>query len=122
MKILNIGQDFHNNPSGRFYADGPGSGEEFREEHLKPSLFQVADGQKLTVILDDEVEGYGSSFLTEGFAGIVKFGYMRKEDFLNKIDLAYTDEDFEFYKNKIIQYIKEAKFGSEQYIPTMGKK
>ena len=118
LKILNIGKNFHNNPSGRFYSDGPGNGEEFREEYLKVALSELTKGEKLQIVLDDEVEGYGSSFLTEGFAGLVKYGYMKKDELKEKIDFTYSDQDFEFYKNKILQYIEEANYASEAYEPT----
>lgn len=118
MKTLNIGQNFHNNPSGRFYTDGPGNGEEFREEYLKVELSALKPGEKLKIVLDDGVDGYGSSFLTEGFAGIVKYGYMTEDELTQKMELTYEDKDFEFYKNKILQYIQEAKYASETYKPT----
>lgn len=119
MKILNIGKDFSLDPSGRFYTDGKGSnGEEFREDCLKGLIESLEPGEKLQIILDDGVEGYGSSFLVEGFAGMVKYGYITSKELLNKIDIDFTDEDFELYKNKIIEYISEAKFDSQVYKPT----
>ena len=67
------------------------------------------------IIIDDNVEGYGSSFLSEGFAGMVKYGYITSEELLDKIDIVYTDNDFAFYKEKIYQYINEASYNSEIY-------
>ncbi|WP_141226321.1 DUF4325 domain-containing protein [Photobacterium sanguinicancri] len=75
MAMLNIGTDFSLTPAGRFYSDGSGSGEEFREECLRVKLLALNNNEKLTIILDDGVDGYGSSFLVEGFAGMVKYGY-----------------------------------------------
>ena len=118
MNKFNIGQEFSTDPSGRYYSDGPGSGEEFREEYLRKYLSSLKGDEKLLVILDDNVESYGSSFLVEGFAGMVKYGYMRAEDVLSKLEFEFKDDDFEFYKNKIIQYINEAKFNSKEYKPT----
>lgn len=118
MKTLNIGVDFSPDPAGRFLTDGEGNGEAFRESCLKPAIQALKSDEKLSIILDDGVESYGSSFLSEGFAGMVKFGYISSQDLLEKIEIRYTDEDFEFYKNKIITYIKNAEFGSEEYEPT----
>lgn len=115
MSSLNIGQDFSPDPAGRFRTDGDGSGEAFREDFLKPRLKLLEAGQKLEIILDDGVEGYGSSFLVEGFAGLVKFGVLSGEELLDKIEILYEDQDFEFYKNKIIEYIRETKFNSKIY-------
>ena len=119
MKTLNIGLDFSVDPPGRFLTDGKGiNGEEFRENCLKPAIQVLKPGEKLHIILDDGVESYGSSFLSEGFAGMVKFGYISSQDLLEKIVIEYTDEDFEFYKNKIITYITNSEFGAEEYVPT----
>lgn len=118
MKLLNIGKEFSSVPSGRFRSDGKTSGETFREDLLLIRLRELAPGEKLRIILDDDVEGYGSSFLVEGFAGIVKYGYMQGVDLLSKLDISCNNADFLFYKNKIIQYINEAKFGSKKYEPT----
>ena len=118
MNMLNIGKDFSPYPSGRFQEDGPASGELFREACLWPRIEKLQHGERLNIVLDDEVEGYGSSFLTEGFAGIVKYGYMRPDILLSKLEFSFTDTDFDFYKNKIIQYIGEAEFESKKYVRT----
>ena len=116
MATLNIGTDFSPDPTGRFKADAPGkNGEEFRENYLRPKLEALADNEVLTIVLDDGVEGYGSSFLVEGFAGMVKYGYMQSNQLLEKLVFSFTDPDFEFYKNKIIQYVNEASFNSKEY-------
>ena len=117
MATLNIGQDFSLDPSGRYRSDGDGSGEAFREDFLKPALESLDKYQILQIILDDGVEGYGSSFLSEGFAGMVKFGYMRSEDLLKKIEIIFSNDDFSFYKSKIEDYIKQATFNSQTYEP-----
>lgn len=119
MKTLNIGKDFSPDPAGRYRSDGEGNGESFREDFLKPALNSLQNGEILQIIIDDGgIEAYGSSFLVEGFAGIVKYGYFTSDDFLKKIEIKYNNEEFEFYKNKIIQYIKEAKFNSSVYNPS----
>lgn len=118
MAILNIGKDFSKYPEGRFYSDEGDSGEEFREEHLLPALKKLQPSEILKIIIDDEVEGYGSSFLVEGFAGIIKYGHMSSTELLQKIEIAYTDPDFEFYKDRIEKYITEAEFNSKKYIAT----
>lgn len=118
MKSFNIGKDFSSVPSGRYRSDGQTSGETFREDYLRRKLSELPEGEQLKIIIDDDVEGYGSSFLVEGFAGIVKYGYMQSKDLLNKIKIEYSNPDFGFYKNKIIQYINEAKYNSKKYDAT----
>ncbi|MFB5188630.1 STAS-like domain-containing protein [Yersinia intermedia] len=119
MKTLKIGSEFSKVPRGRYYNDGSASGEHFREDFLWKRLNLLSAGEKLQIVIDDDVEGYGSSFLVEGFAGIVKYGYMQAAELLAKIEIHYTNPDFEFYKKKIEQYINEAQFNSKKYEPTV---
>lgn len=121
MSELNIGQEFSLDPVGRYYDDGDSSGEKFREKCLTPRLRALKDGEKLIIVLDDGVEAYGSSFLTEGFAGIVKYGYFTADQVIEKIQFKYTDPDFSFFKGKIIQYLNEASFNSKKYVSTKDK-
>lgn len=118
MEPFNIGKEFSGVPSGRFRSDGKSSGETFREDFLRKKITELAPGEKLKIIIDDDVEGYGSSFLVEGFAGMVKYGYIQGKDLLSKIIIEYNNPDYGFYKNKIVQYINEAKFNSKKYEPT----
>lgn len=67
MIKISVARDFSNVPAGRFYEDGPVSGQRFREKVLVPAL---AKGQ-VEICLD--AEGYGSSFLEEGFGGLVRY-------------------------------------------------
>lgn len=118
MATFNIGKEFSLDPSGRFYSDGDGNGEEFREEYLLPKLNTLSAGEKLIIVLDDGVESYGSSFLTEAFANVVKYGYMDASELLSKLEIKYSDPEFEFFKDRIIQYIKESKFNAKKYVST----
>ena len=119
MNVFNIGKEFSEDPAGRHYDDGPASGEHFRENYLLFRLQELAVDEVLHIIIDDGVEAYGSSFLTEAFAGIIKFGYLTKDELLSKISIGYTNEEFEFYKNRILKYIKEAKYNSMAYEPSV---
>lgn len=115
---LCIGKDFFDDPWGRFYTDGDGSGEEFREEVLKPLLERKL---KIKLNISDDVEGYGSSFLVEAFGGLVKYGYFNKDYLFERIEIVYTFSDFGFYKNKIINYISSAKYNSSEYVSSKDK-
>lgn len=118
MKTLNIGKDFSIDPIGRYRSDGNRSGETFREDFLKPALQSLDLGEKLEIIIDDGVESYGSSFLSEGFGGMVKYGFIKSNELLEKIEITYTNDDFEFFKKKILEYISKAKYNSKVYEPT----
>lgn len=78
MIMINIAREFSRFPAGRFFTDGPFSGEKFREEFLMPI---VSKGEAVEVDLDG-VAGYGSSFLEEAFGGLVRKLALAK----NKID------------------------------------
>jgi hypothetical protein len=109
LKTINIGKDFSSHPIGRYRSDGDGSGEVFREDYLLPVLSGLVKDEKIEIILDDGVDGYGSSFLVEAFAGVVKVGAMKSEELLNKLIFKYDDQDFNFYEEKIKEYISKAK-------------
>lgn len=118
MAIFDVGVDFDQDPAGRYFSDNTPSGEEFREEFLLPRLKALAAGEILKIVLDNGVESYGSSFLSEGFAGIVKYGYMKKKVLNDSIEFEYSDPDFAFFAKKIREYIDSAKFSSASYKST----
>ncbi|MDD4979542.1 MAG: STAS-like domain-containing protein [Gallionella sp.] len=68
---INVARDFSKYPAGRYLADGPASGQFFREKFLIPTLKAA---KKLTIELDG-TRGYGSSFLEEAFGGAVREGF-----------------------------------------------
>ena len=56
-------------------ADGPNSGEAFRDDILLPALKRADQkGDLVAVSLDDVVTGLGPSFLEEAFGGLVREG------------------------------------------------
>ena len=94
---VSVAKDFSKYPAGRFIADGPASGEEFRERFLLPAL---RNNNSLIIELDG-TRGYGSSFLEEAFGGAVREGfgpYFVRES----IELVTDDESL---KEEIYDYI-----------------
>lgn len=79
---IEIGRQFSRYPAGRYVADGPFSGEAFRERLLVPAL---RSGARVIVEMDGTV-GYGSSFLEEAFGGLVRQGFQASE-LLQRIEL-----------------------------------
>lgn len=100
-KTINIPKDFSRYPAGRYKADGPFSGEGFRNKFLLPPLRR---GEAVTVELDG-ARGYGSSFLEEAFGGLVRSG-LNKEIVLSLIVLVTEDESL---KSEISEYIQQAR-------------
>jgi len=113
MKTISIGRDFSPDPAGRtIELDGDDSGEAFRERVLVPALKELGPGEVLEIVLDDEVISYGSSFLSEGFGGVVREGHMSSEELLDKVSFSYSrnnKDDFSFFERKIVEYIKAAR-------------
>ncbi len=69
MQIIKV-SDFTKYPDPRYKKLGKFSGEEFRNDILIPAIEKDNDIQ---VDLDG-VTGYGSSFLDEAFAGLIRRG------------------------------------------------
>lgn len=108
MAIINIGKDFSKDPAGRGDNNGTSNGKAFREDLLKVVVENLRPGENLEIILDDDVEGYGSSFLSEGFGGMVKMGYITSKDFLDILVFRYENTDFEFFEKRIRKFISTA--------------
>ena len=68
---ISIARDFSVYPAGRKIADGPFTGEKFRDQLLVPRLRQD-DHVTLDV---DGVEGLPSSFWEEIFGGLIRAGW-----------------------------------------------
>lgn len=104
MKIV-ICRDFSETPNARYRAEGPDSGEEFRESLLEPKyLLARKDSQKLIVDLDGAY-GYPTSFLEESFGGLArKYGSEAVAD-----TLEFVSEDEPSLIQEIYGYIRNCK-------------
>lgn len=105
LEIIRIAEDFSDSPGGMYKADGPSSGEEFREKFLEP-MFETArkKGGLLEIDLDG-TGGYASSFLEEAFGGLArKFG---AKAVLETLRFACKDEPL--LVREIEGYIRESK-------------
>ena len=105
MKIT-IAKDFSDVPIGRYREDGDATGEEFREEWLRPNLEQASEGDPLIVDLNG-AEGYPSSFLEEAFGGLVRKGYFTAQK-LKKILKIEAANGYILYHDIIWEYIPDA--------------
>lgn len=72
-QILIKVRDYTLEPFGRYETDGEGNGEEFRKKFILPAL---KSGDDVLIDLDGINDGYGSSFIVEAFANLI-----RKENF-----------------------------------------
>lgn len=103
MIMINIAEQFSRTPGGRFYSDGPYSGQQFREKVLRPALEK---GGLVEVILDG-VRGYGSSFLEEAFGGLIREG-MDKSDLSQRLRITVHSPIFKHYKALAEMYMERA--------------
>lgn len=70
--IINISKDFSPTPGARYKSEGKYSGEEFRDEILRPKFEESKrSGEQLIVNLDGGY-GYPTSFLEEAFGGLAR--------------------------------------------------
>lgn len=107
MKIVKVSERFPY-PGPRFKRLGPQSGEEFKHSMLKilketyGDNFTENNNVIITVDLDG-TRGYGSSFLEEGFGGLIREGVPYK--LLKSIKIK-TDEEPELAE-EIQDYIED---------------
>lgn len=62
-------RDWTTFPGARFRKEGPGSAEEFRDEHLLPLLEYCVNRNELLYVHLDGCSGFATSFLEELFGG-----------------------------------------------------
>ncbi|MFN4277750.1 MAG: STAS-like domain-containing protein [Ferrovibrio sp.] len=105
MTTIAIAKDFSDVPAGRYKKDGAFSGEQFRDDLLRPRL---QSSETVEVILDD-VEGYGSSFLEEAFGGLVRVAGFTPDELHKKLKLVARTAPYRVYVTEIWDYIDSAK-------------
>lgn len=105
MKVINIAKEFSAFPVGRFYTDGPDSGERFRDQFLEPAM---KAGGLVRVELSG-TEGYGSSFLEEAFGGIVRKLKLSEAQVAERLELVADDDPVDqSYLMETNRYIADA--------------
>lgn len=106
-KIIRVA-DFTTLPGGRWKKDGPNSGEEFRDDVLKPALIASrANGDTVAVDIDG-VAGYASSFLEETFGGIVRANVMPANVLAKLLFVRSQDPVFSGFQSDAMRYFQAA--------------
>jgi hypothetical protein len=107
---IDMAEQFSAYPSGRYPADGTFNGERFREEFLLPALSAARDshGNKVEVNIDG-VRTFGSSFLEEAFAGLIRKGLFSKQDLVEYLSVTCSKPHLAIFRDSIWNYIEEAK-------------
>lgn len=99
---IDVARDFSRKPFGRDENDGKFSGKRFRDEYLIPTLIEHPN-EKLVIALDGVERGYGSSFLEEAFAGLLR-NNVAYATITNLIEIKTQNTD---YYEEIWEYIEE---------------
>lgn len=102
FKII-ISEEYTDAPGGRLRTSGPKSGEEFREDILRPIFDKLGDAESITIDFDG-CYGSPTSFCEEVFGGMArKYG---SEQVLKKIEIKSDEEPLLI--TEIQDYIKNA--------------
>ena len=101
MRTIKMSRDFSPCPGGRSRDDGPWCAEAFREDTLLPAL----DAEDTVVLHLDCAGGYGSSFLSEAFGGLVTSGRYTADQLRGKLRIESRDD---ILLREIWSYIDEA--------------
>ncbi len=102
--MIEIARDFSRTPAGRYFSDGPASGERFREEFLIPVL---KTSEHVEIKLDGAA-GYPSSFLEEAFGGLIRKGILEPGDAHRRIRLVAMSGDYKRYIAAIWSFVDSA--------------
>lgn len=100
VKIV-IALDWSMSPTGRYERDGESNATAFKKRFI---LDNLKAGENFFIDLDG-TDGYGSSFLDEAFAGLVRDNLIAKEEFFQRFTFK-SDEDPSFIE-EIKSYIDE---------------
>jgi len=96
-------RDFSRFPGPRYIKLGKFSGEAFREEKLVPAI-ERSNG--LVQVDLDGVAGYGSSFLDEAFAGLLRRGDINQAVVIQLVENIKSNDD-PFIIEEIKGYIQD---------------
>ncbi len=100
--IINIKTDFSDSPGARYRKDGPHSGEEFFEDHLKPKFEEAVKNNVKLIINLDGVWGYPSSFVSGSFG---KLSLEKGKDIVIST-IIFVSNESEIRKNRILAEIE----------------
>lgn len=105
-KILNV-KDYTLEPFGRYEIDGEGNGEEYRKKYIVPEL---KSGNDLEINLDGINDEYGSSFLVEAFANVIRKEGFSYEEFIDRVKFVSVHDD---WLEDLNSFIEEARVDTQ---------
>jgi len=105
--VINVARDFGRYPAGRYLADGPFSGQAFRQTLLVPALNRAEGSIDIEL---DGARGLASSFLEESFGGLVREEGFDPQSLLDRLNLHSSDLSL---VEEIREYIASSKAKTE---------
>ena len=108
MIILDIAEVFSRAPAGRVRADSNNSGEQFRQEWLRPKIDEaMKQGEELEVRFDG-LKGVSTSFMEEAFGGLVRKEGFAFEQIEGILKLSASKREFSPYIKNAWRYMRAA--------------
>ncbi len=105
MKQIRVAEQFSRYPLGRVPDDGPNNGQKFRETLLVPAL--RCNDEVVEVFLDG-TKGYPSSFLEEGFGGLIREAGFSYLELKSRLKIRTIAPEYHTYVGEIWEYIAQA--------------
>lgn len=106
--IIDLAKDFSPYPSGRFPVDGEFNGQRFRDNWLVPAITDAQRGHEKVVVDIDGVRTFGSSFLEEAFAGLIRLRKFNRQQVNELLEVRCTKPHLTIFKDTIASYIRDA--------------
>ncbi|MCJ8521178.1 hypothetical protein ABID21_004301 [Pseudorhizobium tarimense] len=107
---IDLAKQFSPYPSGRFPTDGTHNGETFRDSVLLPALTRAktSHGSEKVVVNIDGVRTFGSSFLEEAFAGLIRKRRFTRDELEQLLVIECSKPHLMIFRDSISGYIKSA--------------
>lgn len=106
---INIATDFSPFCAGRIAADGPNSGERFRQEVLLEEIDKAIASNRKVLIALNGIQSCGSSFLEEAFGGLVRKRMFTKSQINEVVQIINPEPHLVRFRDAILRHIENAK-------------
>lgn len=93
---------------GRDEKDSEFNGTKFRKTILAPAIREAIESHAKVIISLANVMSFGSSFLEEAFAGLVRKESISKKDLQSVLKIEAGARENERYRDAILRYIERA--------------
>lgn len=105
-RVFSIKDDFSETPGARSRDEGDYSGEQLREEYLRPLMNAALEDKDVRIIDLDGTHGYLTSFLEEAFGGLIRVDKFRLSD-INRL-FSIKSEEEPYLLEDINEYLQDA--------------